>query len=201
MKRVELYQKVRHAVLVKKMSRRCAARYFGIDRKTVDQILSGDRTVHTKQHHTVVRIFERLRDERGFTGGETIVREYVALQKRRTREVFPSTLRSASPPFPRPLLALPKCSAGRCRAICSQAGRQESRRLCGTPRGQGRKPAAPGSLGRVRARRSTDRSGSCIPTCWSSGPRTRREAHLGRWSRCASPKDRAHHSPWHRALL
>ena len=118
MKRVELYQKVRHAVLVKKMSRRCAARYFGIDRKTVDkmlvlsappqhgrigrtfsrklegltdfidQILNDDRTVHTKQHHTVVRIFERLRDERGFTGGETIVREYVALQKRRTREVF-----------------------------------------------------------------------------------------------------------------
>ena len=118
MKRVELYQKVRHAVLVKKMSRRCAARYFGIDRKTVDkmlvlsappphgrigrtfsrklegltdfidQILIDDRTVHTKQHHTVVRIFERLRDERGFTGGETIVREYVALQKRRTREVF-----------------------------------------------------------------------------------------------------------------
>ena len=109
MKRVELYQKVRHAVLVKKMSRRCAARYFGIDRKTVDkmlvlsappphgrigrtfsrklegltdfidQILNDDRTVHTKQHHTVVRIFERLRDERGFTGGETIVREYVAL--------------------------------------------------------------------------------------------------------------------------
>ena len=118
MKRVELYQKVRRAVLVDKMSRRGAARYFGIDRKTVDkmlvlsappphgrkgrtfsrklegltdfieQILIDDRTVHAKQRHTVVRIFERLRDERGFTGGETIVREYVAVQKRRTREVF-----------------------------------------------------------------------------------------------------------------
>ena len=115
---MELYQKVRRAVLVDKMSRRGAARYFGIDRKTVDkmlvfsappphgrkgrtfsrklegltdfidQILIDDRTVHTKQRHTVVRIFERLRDERGFTGGETIVREYVAAQKRRTREVF-----------------------------------------------------------------------------------------------------------------
>ena len=115
---MELYLKVRRAVLVEKMSRRGAARYFGIDRKTVDkmlvlsappphgrkgrtfsrklegltdfidQILIDDRTVHAKQHHTVVRIFERLRDERGFTGGETIVREYVAAQKRRTREVF-----------------------------------------------------------------------------------------------------------------
>lgn len=112
---MELYQKVRRAVLVDKMSRRGAARYFGINRKTVDkmlvlsappphgrkgrtfsgklegvtdfidQILIDDRTVHAKQHHTVVRIFERLRDERGFTGGETIVREYVAAQKRRTR--------------------------------------------------------------------------------------------------------------------
>ncbi len=118
MKRVELYQKVRRAVLVDKMSRRSAARYFGIDRKTVDkmlvfpeppphgrkgrtfsrkleghtdfidQILLDDRGVHSKQHHTVTRIFERLRDERGFTGGETIVREYVAMQMRRTREVF-----------------------------------------------------------------------------------------------------------------
>ena len=115
---MELYQKVCRAVLVDKMSRRGAARYFGVDRKTVDkmlvlsappphgrkgrtfsrklegltdfidQILIDDRTVHAKQHHTVVRIFERLRDERGFTGGETIVREYVAAQKRRTREVF-----------------------------------------------------------------------------------------------------------------
>jgi transposase len=118
MKRVELYQKVRRAVLVEKMSRRGAARYFGIDRKTVDkmlvlsspaphgrigrtfsrklegltdfidQILADDHSVHAKQQHTVIRIFERLRDEHGFTGGETIVREYVALQKRRTREVF-----------------------------------------------------------------------------------------------------------------
>ncbi len=32
--------------------------------------------------------FERLRDECGFTGGETIVREYVALQQLRPCEVF-----------------------------------------------------------------------------------------------------------------
>ena len=39
MKRVELYVKVRRAVLADGMSRRGAARYFGIDRKTVDKIL------------------------------------------------------------------------------------------------------------------------------------------------------------------
>jgi len=38
MKRVELYQKVRRAVLIDGMSRRGTARYFGIDRKTVDKM-------------------------------------------------------------------------------------------------------------------------------------------------------------------
>ena len=118
MKRVELYQKVRRAVLIDGMSRRAAARYFGINRKTVDkmlcfpepaahgrsgqtysrklsgftdiidQILVDDRKVHIKQRHTAARIFERLRDEHGFTGGITIVRDYVAGAKLRSREVF-----------------------------------------------------------------------------------------------------------------
>ena len=118
MKRVELYQKVRHAVIVDGLSRRAAARYFGINRKTVDkmlvfpappehgrigvtysrklagftqiidQILADDRSVHSKQRHTGLRIFERLRDEHGFTGGITIVRDYVAGAKLRSREVF-----------------------------------------------------------------------------------------------------------------
>ena len=39
MKRVELYQKVRHAVIIEGISRRAAARYFGINRKTVDKML------------------------------------------------------------------------------------------------------------------------------------------------------------------
>jgi transposase len=37
---VELYQKVRRAVLIDGMSRRAAARYFGINRKTVDKMLA-----------------------------------------------------------------------------------------------------------------------------------------------------------------
>ena len=118
MKRVELYQKIRRAVMIDGMSRRSAAAYFGINRKTIDKmlvfaeppqhgrsgrsfngkltglteiidkILTDDRTVHTKQRHTGMRIFERLRDEHGFTGGITIVRDYVASAKLHSREVF-----------------------------------------------------------------------------------------------------------------
>jgi transposase len=118
MKRVELYLKVRRAVMIDGMSRRGAARYFGIARKTIDkmltlaepaphgrsgrtysrklagftdiidQILADDRTVHSKQRHTAARIFERLRDEYGFAGGITIVRDYVAGAKLRGRDVF-----------------------------------------------------------------------------------------------------------------
>ena len=44
----------------------------------IDALLDADRGEHKKQRHTAQRIFERLRDERGFSGGYTIVREYVA---------------------------------------------------------------------------------------------------------------------------
>src|ERR1700726_2692336 len=115
---VELYAKVRHAVMIEGLSRREAAKRFGIHRNTItkmlsfsvppgyrgrerpvskklgpyvawiDAILEGDRNVHKKQRHTAHRIFERLRDEQGFTGGYTIVREYVAAAMLRTREMF-----------------------------------------------------------------------------------------------------------------
>ena len=45
-------------------------------------------SVHKKQRHTAQRIFERLRDEEGFSGGYTIVREYVAQAMLRSREMF-----------------------------------------------------------------------------------------------------------------
>jgi transposase len=54
----------------------------------IDNILEGDRSVHKKQRHTAQRIFERLRDEEGFSGGYTIVREYVAGALLRSREMF-----------------------------------------------------------------------------------------------------------------
>ena len=99
MKRVELYARVRHAVMIDGLSQREAARRFGIDPRTVkkmlsysvppgyvrtrppvrpkldpyigiiDQYLNEDRTRHRKQRHTAKRIFVRLRDEHGFDGG------------------------------------------------------------------------------------------------------------------------------------
>ena len=41
-----------------------------------------------KQRHTAHRIFERLRDEYGFTGGYTIVKDYVRSRRQSTREAF-----------------------------------------------------------------------------------------------------------------
>ena len=40
MKKVELYGRVRYAVIIQGMSRRKAARNFGIDRRTVDKMLA-----------------------------------------------------------------------------------------------------------------------------------------------------------------
>ena len=118
MKSVDLYGRVRHAVLIDGMSRREAARLFGIDRRTVDKmllfsippgyrrtqpvkrpkldpfvrvidaILEADKLVPKKQKHTSKRVFERLRDEHGFTGGITIVRDYICAAKQRQREMF-----------------------------------------------------------------------------------------------------------------
>jgi transposase len=118
MKRVELYAQVRYAVQIEGMSKRAAARRFGLDARTVgkmmmfsvppgyvrmkppvrpkldafiaiiDKILADDKGVHKKQHHTSKRLFERLRDEHGFTGGITIVKDYVAGWRQRSQEMF-----------------------------------------------------------------------------------------------------------------
>ena len=115
---VDLYRRVRLACHREGLSRREASRQFGIDRKTVakillhseppgyrrrqppkrpklapftdiiDGILEEDRTVHRKQRHTAKRIFERLRDEHGFTGKQTIVKDYVRERHLGLREMF-----------------------------------------------------------------------------------------------------------------
>jgi transposase len=115
---VDLYAKVRRAVMIEGISERGAAKQFGINRKTVSkmvrhavppgyqrkevpvspklgpfvgiiaQILQDDREVLKKQRHTALRIYERLRDEYGFGGGYTIVREFVAKEHLRQKEVF-----------------------------------------------------------------------------------------------------------------
>src|SRR3954451_2925621 len=118
MKLVELYGKVRYAVQIEGLSRREAARRFGIDPRTVakmlsfsvppgyrrrhppkrpkldafvaiiDQILEEDQGRPAKQRHTSKRIFERLRDEHGYAGGLTIVKDDVLVRRQHQREVF-----------------------------------------------------------------------------------------------------------------
>jgi transposase len=50
----------------------------------IDAWLIGDQKVKKKQRHTARRIYQRLRDEHGFRGGESTVRDYV---RRRRREL------------------------------------------------------------------------------------------------------------------
>ena len=118
MKGVELYGRVRYSVQIEGLSHREAARRFGIDPRTVakmmvfsvppgyrrkkpparpkldpfigliDRILEEDKSRPAKQRHTSKRIFERLRDEHGYCGGLTIVKDYVHERRLRQREVF-----------------------------------------------------------------------------------------------------------------
>ncbi|MGN6814525.1 MAG: IS21 family transposase [Solirubrobacterales bacterium] len=54
----------------------------------IHQILEDDRKAPRKQRHTARRVFERLRDEHGYTGGLTVVKEAVAAWRLRSAEVF-----------------------------------------------------------------------------------------------------------------
>jgi transposase len=54
----------------------------------IDAILEDDKQRPAKQRHTAKRIFERLREEHGFTGGYTIVKDYVRSVELHSREVF-----------------------------------------------------------------------------------------------------------------
>jgi transposase len=115
---VEIYGRVRRAVRVEGRSQRAVAREFGLSRETVrkmlayavppgyqrqqpikrpklgpwlgviDAILADDKQRPAKQQHTAKRIFDRLRDEHGFTGGYTIVKDYVRGEQVRSREMF-----------------------------------------------------------------------------------------------------------------
>ncbi|WP_432759512.1 IS21 family transposase [Defluviimonas salinarum] len=114
---MDLYRKVRLACS-EGMSQRAAAHHFGISRDSVQKMmeysvppgyrrkvpikrpkldgfteiidtwLEEDRLVPRKQRHTAKRVFERLRDEHGFTGGYTIVKDYIREHDRRGREMF-----------------------------------------------------------------------------------------------------------------
>ncbi len=116
--RVDVYLRVRRAVMVEGMSIRETSQVFGLHRDTVrkmlaysvppgyrkhspphrpklepftgiiDRILEEDLRVLKKQRHTAQRIFERLRDEYGFQGQYTIVKDYVREHRRQSREMF-----------------------------------------------------------------------------------------------------------------
>jgi hypothetical protein len=54
----------------------------------IDAILEDDKQRPAKQRHTAKRIFERLREEHSFTGGYTIVKDYVRSAELHSREMF-----------------------------------------------------------------------------------------------------------------
>lgn len=54
----------------------------------IHRILGEDRSAPTKQRHTAIRIFHRLRDEFGYTGGRSVVDDAVRLWRRQQAEVF-----------------------------------------------------------------------------------------------------------------
>jgi hypothetical protein len=115
---VEVDAAVRHFVFIEGNSRREAARVFGLSRERVskmcrfslppgyartkpvtkpklgallpviDAILEADRAAPVKHRHTAKRIFERLRDEHGYSGGLTVVKDHVRIARGRLRETF-----------------------------------------------------------------------------------------------------------------
>jgi len=54
----------------------------------IAQLLQSDKDLPKKQRHTAKRIFERLRDEEGYAGGYTAVKDAVRELRRHGREVF-----------------------------------------------------------------------------------------------------------------
>ena len=118
MYRVDVYLRVRRAVMVEGKSIREVSREFGLHRDTmrkmlaysvpqgyrrqspprrsklepftgvIDRILEDDLRRLRKLRHTAKRIFERLRDEYGFDGGYTTVKDYVREHRRQTKEMF-----------------------------------------------------------------------------------------------------------------
>lgn len=54
----------------------------------IGAILESDKERPRKQRHTAKRIFERLREEHGYSGGYTIIKDYVRERRLSSREVF-----------------------------------------------------------------------------------------------------------------
>ena len=114
---MELWSEIRRRVLTGELSKRAACREYGIHWQTlakmlqhaeppgyrlkkarpskldpflpvIHEMLVRDRKVHRKQRHTSKRIFERLRDEHGYDGGWTLVKDAVRAWRQQHQEVF-----------------------------------------------------------------------------------------------------------------
>lgn len=115
---MNLWTEVRRYVLVDKHSKRSACKRFGIHWKTLEKMLDhpappgyrkrgeprakkidkvlpvlhamleADRRAPSKQRHTARRLYERLRDEHGFDGGQTVVKDAVRHWKNVHRETY-----------------------------------------------------------------------------------------------------------------
>ena len=117
-KDMNIWTRIRRDILVEEMSRREACRKYNLNFRTIQkilkhpepperpkeyarakpkigpfisvihEILEADKKVHPKQRHTGQRIFDRLRDEHGYTGGITVVRDEIRRWKQQSAEVF-----------------------------------------------------------------------------------------------------------------
>jgi transposase len=115
---MEFWKEVRQQVLTGQMSQRAALKKYGLGWHTlkkilahteppgyqqsktrpkrklepflpiIHEILEADRQAPKKQRHTAKRIFERLRDEHGYQGGKTVVKDAVRAWKQTHQEVF-----------------------------------------------------------------------------------------------------------------
>jgi len=115
---MDMWTNIRREILVDGMSKRDACKKYNLNFRTIqkilqhqeppdyrrkstrnkpklgkfisiiEEILKADKKVHRKQRHTGKRIFERLRDEHGYTGKVSVVRDEIRRQKQATAEVF-----------------------------------------------------------------------------------------------------------------
>jgi transposase len=114
---MHLWTTIRHALFVEKISKRAACKRFGLSFRTIQKVaahpepgsyhrrppsattispflshiegyLTEDKSQPRKQHHTCKRIYERLRDEQGYTGSYRTVCLTVAELRQQAKTLY-----------------------------------------------------------------------------------------------------------------